>query len=143
MNTSGIRARIVAVLLGIILFFALPFVSDSLLGENTWRYLVLAIASYGVSGVVLGFIWPNISWRLGLWLFAIWPPMLLLMFFFSDPPPVVHWKQEILGFLGVLLILPGASTGAWLGSLIGRRVRNQRSGVSESLANSGASGNSA
>jgi hypothetical protein len=140
MNTSDIRARIVAVLLGITLFFALPFVSDSLLGENTWWYLVL---SYGASGVVLGFIWPNMSWRLGLWLFAIWPPMLVLMLFFSDPQPVVHWKREILGFLGFFLILPGASTGAWLGSLIARRVKKQRSGVSETLANSGASGRSA
>ena len=117
MNVSKLRASIVAVLLGIGLFFVLPFISSFMFGEHSQWYLILAIAVYSVSGVILGVIWPKMSWRLGLWLFAIWLPMLLFMVFLSADA-VPNWKREILSLIGYALILVAGCLGGWLGSRI-------------------------
>lgn len=113
-NVNALRGKIVAVLLGITLFFALPFISSYIFGPYSSWYLALAIALQAVSGAALGFVWPHLSWRLGLWLFAIWPPMLLVMLFLGADA-VTDWRREAFSLLAVLLILLAGCLGGWLG----------------------------
>lgn len=117
---SNHRAKAVAVLLGIALFFTLPLVVGFILGDDTPLFLPLLITSYGVSGLILGFTWPDMSWRLGLWLYLIWPAMLLFMFFLSAEQPS-DWKRESRDLFGFFLILIAACLGARLGAFIRQR----------------------
>jgi len=89
--------------------------------------LPLLITAYGISGVGLGFFWPNIGWRLGLYLFAIWPPVLLFSVFLAGEVP---WniRAELRSLFGYCLILIAACIGGWVGSVIGRQVKNNTSG---------------
>ena len=115
--------RVVAVTVGIVVLFSIT------LFPATWLAPVLAIFAfyatlYAALGALLGFIWPNISWRLGLWLFAIWPPMLLLMLLLGADA-VNDWRREAFSLLGVLLILLAGCLGAWLGGSLSRRRRKE------------------
>ena len=111
----------------IALFFFEAFVPPLWFGDSELKLFSSDVLAYMVAGLVLGFIWPNMSWRLGLWLFSVWPPIILLMFLFSDPPPIIPWKKELLSLLGYLMILPGACLGAWIGSILRRRFSSDTS----------------
>ena len=52
--------------------------------------------------------------------------MLQLMVFFSADKRVLEWKGEVLDLAGYVLILPAACIGAWLGSAVGRHLRNHK-----------------
>ena len=117
--------RFSAVTIGIGLFFFVAFLPAQLFGNAVWLWVAADIVSYTIGGVVLGFIWPDMSWRLGIWLFAVWPLIILLAFLISDPPRVINWKEELLSLLGYLMILPGACLGAWIGSLLRLRFTSK------------------
>ncbi len=126
MKPTDIRARIFAVVTGVALFLLLAFATESQPGRSLLMLFAFYIGTYSLAGIAIGFIWPNSGWRLGLYLFAVWPPVILLNFLFSDPPPVIHWKEELVGLFAYLLILPGATFGAWVGSIIRRRHTSNR-----------------
>jgi len=119
-RTNNNRAKAVTVLLGIALFLTVSFVISFALGDDTSFDMPLLIASYGISGLILGFTWPDMSWRLGLWLCLIWPPILLFMLFLSAEQPS-NWRRELPDLFGYLLILTAACLGAGLGAFIRRR----------------------
>lgn len=121
MKRGDILARILAVITSLALVFVLAFGFEGR-RDIPFPSFVIYIAAYSAAGVLFGFVWPNSGWRLGLYLFAVWPLFIVVLFLFSDPPSVIHWKEEILGLLGLLSILPGACLGAWIGSLLRRRL---------------------
>lgn len=128
MNTSDIRARILAVLVGIVLFVLGATVPDRWFGGALLWLFLFDLTVYAVAGLVLGFVWPNSGWRLGFYLSAVWPPVLLAGAFLG-------WEQSatvratLMNLLGYLLILVGACVGTGLGAFIGRRASNTTSAV--------------
>src|ERR1700694_4297345 len=114
MSTSDLRARILAVIVGVALLFFVAFVPTLWWSESSSLILFsFDIATYGVAGIVFGFIWPNSGWRLGLYLFAVWPPLLLFPVLLSGGKGIpFHWRAELLDLLGYFLILVGACVGA-------------------------------
>ncbi len=133
MTTSDIRARILAVLVGVALFLFVAFVPPLWFEDSELLLFLFYIATYSLAGFVMGFIWPNNGWRLGLYLFAIWPPMLLFAAFLSGEQPW-HVKAELMSLLGYLLILVGACVGAWLGAYIARRASTKTSTAGEGFS---------
>lgn len=116
--------KVLALFVGIALFFVIPITIGSLLGDYTPLYLPLLVAAYGVSGVVLGFLWPEVGWRLGLWLFAVWPPMLLFALFLGGEALMegpVDMNGMLRDLLGYLMAMVAACLGAELGGIIRRR----------------------
>ena len=128
MNTSDIRARIVAVLVGVGLFLFVAFVPSLWFGDSSLLLFMFDIATYGVAGIVFGFIWPSSRWRLGLYLFAVWPPVLAFATFLAWEQPVTV-RATLLNLLGYLLVLVGACVGGGLGALIARRASHKTSAV--------------
>ena len=119
---SNSRPKAVAITLGAALFFILPITISFLLGDNTPLYLPLLVAPYALSGAVLGYLWPHMSWRLGLWLLAVWPPMLLFAVFLSADVPwsVKGALKDLHDLLGYSMILIAACLGAEVGAIIKR-----------------------
>jgi len=93
-----------------------------------WFVFAIHIFGYTLAGVVLGFIWPDAGWRLGPYVSAIWAVVLILVFLISDPPRVMHWKEELLSLLAILMVLPGACFGGWIGATLRGRVSVSASG---------------
>jgi hypothetical protein len=124
MTTKELRARTLAVFVGVVLFFILPITIGNWLGDVTPLLLPIIIAAYAACGVVLGIVWHNDGWRLGIYLFAIWPPALLFAIFLSGELPWTRstvWR-DLKDLLGYMLILVGACLGAWLGAMIRRHL---------------------
>ena len=112
--------------MGVVLLFFVAFVPTFWSETSSVILFSLDIATYGVAGIVFGFIWPSSSWRLGLYLFAVWPPLLLFPVLLSGGKGIpFHWRAELLNLLGYFLILVGACVGAWLGAFIARRSSNK------------------
>ena len=88
-----LKPSIIALLVGVVLFFTLPFAISALFGDNTRWYLTLLIVPYAIAGVVLGIVWPQMSWQIGIWLFAIWPPALSFAVLLSADVPT-DWKKR-------------------------------------------------
>ena len=86
-NTGAIRARIVAVLLGMSLLLLGATVPSRLFGGSLLSLFLFDIVTYTVTAVVLGFLWPSSGWRLGLYLVAVWPPLFLIGLFLSWEEP--------------------------------------------------------
>jgi ABC-type enterochelin transport system permease subunit len=118
MQHRDVIARVVAFACGILGFFIAGLVIASLQTNSLAVPIAVDIATYTVLGALLGFIWPASGWRLGLYLFAIWLPIIIINFFFSDRPAQIHWRQELFVGLGFLMILPGACIGAFAGSTL-------------------------
>jgi|SRR6266478_3938573 len=108
----------VSVTIGIVWFFILPSSISSIVGDNSRLYIPMLVAPYAVSGFILGLIWPQFGWRLGMALFAVWPFVILFAIFLGADKQVLDWKGETLDFGELLLILPASCLGAWLGSRI-------------------------
>lgn len=128
MNTSDIRARILAVLVGVALLVFGATVPDRWFGDALLWLFLFDITLYSIAGLVLGFVWPDSGWRLGLYLSAVWPPVLLVGAFLAWEQPATV-KPTLINLLGYLLILVGACVGAEIGTLIARRARNKTSAV--------------
>ena len=126
MNTSDIRARILAVLVGVALLVLGATLPGRWFGDALLWFFLFDFTVYGVAGLVLGFVWPNSGWRLGLYLFAVWPAVLLFGLFLAWEQPA-NVRATLMNLLGYLLILVGACAGAGLGALIARRSSNKTS----------------
>ena len=121
MNTSDIRARIVAVIVGVLLLFFVAFVSDLWPKTSSLILFTVCTAIYGVVGIVVGSVWPSSGWRLGLYLFAVWPPVLAFGTFLAWEHPINDVKGTLMDLLGYLLFLIGGCVGAAFGSVLARR----------------------
>ena len=116
--------KMLAVFVGVALFFFVGTVPASVLGDYSRLLVPIDIAAYGVAGIVFGFVWPKVGWRLGLYLFAVWPPMLLFMLFLGGEALMarpVNSKGILRDLLGYLLIGVAACLGAALGAFIRRQ----------------------
>lgn len=128
MNTSDIRARICAVIVGIALLVFGATVPSRWFGDNLLLLFASDIASYGIAGLVLGLIWPNGGWRLGLYLSAVWAPVLLFGAFLAWEQPTTD-RATLMNLMGYLLIGLVACGGAALGALIAPRQRDRPSPI--------------
>jgi hypothetical protein len=83
------------------------------------------VVTYGISGVILGYLSVNGDWRLGLWLVAFSFLMLPFHILFADP---VNWDshRELKGLLGHALIVIAACLGAEIGAIINRKRLKSR-----------------
>lgn len=79
----------------------------------------LMIISYGIVGVILGYLSENGDWRLGLWLVAFSFLMLPFHILFADPVNW-DWERELKGLLSHALIIIAACLGAEIGAIIKR-----------------------
>jgi hypothetical protein len=98
MKAPEIRARIFAVAAGIALFFFVALVSDAWSKASSLVLFTFFVGTYTVTGIIFGCIWPDIGWRFGLYLFAVWPPVLALAILFA-------WEQPIGDVRGTLVDL--------------------------------------
>ena len=137
MKAPDIRARILAVIVGIALFLFVAFMSDLWSQTSSLLLFTFFVATYGVVGFVLGLIWPSSGWRLGLYLFAVWLPVLFFAVFLSAGKGIpFYWRAELLDLLGYFLILVAACVGGWLGSILARRFKPSSVHDNQALRNS-------
>jgi hypothetical protein len=129
MNTSEIRSRTVAVLVGIALLVLVAILSGRWIGNALTYLFLFDLGVYGVAGFVLGFVWPKSGWRLGLYLSACWLPMLLAGLFLAWEQPVTG-RMTLTSLLGYLPILIGACVGSGLGSRVRRATSKPSANVS-------------
>lgn len=117
--------RILAVLLGGAVFFFVPATVSVLLGNESRLMLPTLISTYAASGIGLGLLWPNVGWRLGLYLFAVWPPALLFSIFLAGEIP---WnvRTELRSLFGYFLMLLAGCAGGFLGTVVRQRFRNNK-----------------
>jgi len=118
-----------AFFVGIGLCFALPITLGTLLGDDTPLMQPVIVAAYGVSGIAFGYFWPEVGWRLGLCLFAVWLPVILFALLMSDTAGPVNWKDTLHSLLDFMMILVAACFGAEVGAIIGRQRRAKTSGA--------------
>jgi len=116
--------RLVAIVVGILLLLVPAFLFEE--AESAFIYFSIQIAIYSLAGVILGFTWPDMGWRSGVWLYTIWPFFVLGIFALSDRPPVIRWKEELISLIAILLILPAASAGGWFGAALRTRISRNR-----------------
>ena len=112
-----VRPRIYAVLVGVALALTVPFIVGAAIGYESRWYLVVVAIPYGVAGMIVGFLWRDLGWRAGIWLFAVWPPALLLGYILVLEVPS-DWRKDLLSFMEYWLILIAACLGGWIGSKI-------------------------
>ena len=129
MNIHEIRARTLAVMVGVALFLVVATLPSRWFGDNLLFLSLFDIAIYGIAGLVLGFIWPTSGWRLGLYVAAIWLPMLIIGGFLSWEQPTSA-RSTLLDLLRYLLIVVVACAGAAVGAMI-----SQSRGVEAKQAN--------
>ncbi len=110
----------VSIFVGIGLFFILPLILTPIFRQSAWVYLPVAMGCYFVAAVTLGIYWPVLNWRIGLWLFAPWPPALLFAEFLSADQPL-NWKGDLLSLGVYVLMLIAACFGGWFGTLVDTR----------------------
>jgi hypothetical protein len=115
-----------AILVGIGLFFILPLVLQPVLNQPARVFLPVFMGCYFVAALGLALLWPQVSWRVGLWLFLPWPPALLFSFFLAADQPW-PWKAVLGDLLSVgayALMFIAACFGGWLGALTSRKRSN-------------------
>lgn len=114
--------RLKAFIVGVLLMFTVTG-ALFLMGGDARVFLLAHVAAYGVVGAILGFLWPEGGWRLGLWLVAFWFIMQLLSAPFADPRTFPRDTKE---FLENLLANMMVVVAACLGAAIGAAVKRQR-----------------
>lgn len=119
MNIHNIRARTVAVVVGVGLLGLVAGLPGRWFGDNLLFLFLFHFTVYGIAGLVLGFIWPASGWRLGLYLSAVWVPVLALGAFLSWEQSTTTWAT-LLDLLGYFLMVVGACAGAAGGAMIAR-----------------------
>ncbi|MGI8837401.1 MAG: hypothetical protein ACR2H4_12310 [Pyrinomonadaceae bacterium] len=114
------RATAVAITLGLVLVLVTPTLFGLVPGPYSRLYMPLMIGTYGISGIALGFVWPERGWRLGLWLGLFWVVLLLIALPFSDPVP---WNLRLVikDLIDYSLIVIAGPLGGAVGAIISRR----------------------
>lgn len=109
--------RLKAFVAGIMLLFVLAPLG--LLGDDSWLVMPIIIISYGIGGIILGYISVNGGWRLGLWLVAFWFLMFPIHILLAYPVP---WdtKRDLQALLGHAMIIVAACLGTEIGAVIKR-----------------------
>jgi hypothetical protein len=110
-------SKVVASAVGVGVAFTVPIVAGFFFGETLIPFYWVVVIQ-GISGIVLSFVWPHMSWRTGLWLFAIWPLILLFAVVLGGLP---NRKADLFDALTYLWILLAGCIGGWLGALISTR----------------------
>ena len=110
----------ISIFLGIALFFTLPFMLAPVYAGPIWIFLPVLMSCYFAVALILGFFWRELSWRIGLWLFLVWPPALAFAAFLAGEQPW-HWKRELISISQYPAIMVAACVGGWLGRFISRR----------------------
>jgi len=116
-------SKLVVVVVGIGVGFSIPIIAGFFFGETLIPFYCVVIAQ-GISGIILSFVWPQMSWRVGLWLFAIWPLILLFAILLAGLP---RQKQDLFEALTYVWILVAGCIGGWLGAFIARRLKHTKS----------------
>jgi hypothetical protein len=111
----------VSILFGVAFFFTLPFLLAPVYTASIWIFLPTLMSCYFAAGLTLGLFWPQLSWRVGLWLFLVWPPMLLFALFLAADAGPWNWKGELISLGEYALMMIAACIGGWLGSTISKR----------------------
>lgn len=119
------KARGFAFLLGvaatILVAYALPRYAI-LDGTLSLRDAVIICATtYLVSGITLGFVWPNQGWRLGLWIAGPSWLLVLLSLLFAGYVNKFFTNDLPLLASSVVAASLGAYIGAYLGSLVHKK----------------------
>jgi hypothetical protein len=116
-NRQQIMARTFAVFVGIVLLLFAVWMSVQLEREYSAFYLPLILAAYGITGIVFGLLSPDDGWRLGLYLFAAWPPVLLFGLFLAGEQPWHPWAdlRSLIDYVSILVV---ACIGGWAGAFI-------------------------
>ncbi|HJQ34402.1 MAG TPA: hypothetical protein VJ866_19635 [Pyrinomonadaceae bacterium] len=113
--------RLKVFLTGLLLIFAVTG-SLFLFGGDARTLLLAHVAAYGVVGVAVGFLWPKVGWRLGLWLVAPWFIMQIVTIPLADRGALPGDAKGLLGELAKnLLLVVAACFGAEVGAIIKRR----------------------
>lgn len=122
-----VRARATAILAGVALPFVVFLPLNFVLGFESPLLWPMTVMAYALAGAALGFFWPRQRWRLGVWLFAVWPPLLVLAALFSDGPLLgpAGWKGLLQDLAAYSLMLVASCLGAEAGAVIGRRQGRQ------------------
>ena len=122
-TSEGLKARLIAFITGVAMVFLLMPVYEYIVGTRTGYVVLVDIAVYGLAGLIFGYLWPGAGWRLGLYLFAIWPPLLLFSLFLGGEALMegpVDWRGMFRDHAGYLLMGVAACVGAWLGAWLRR-----------------------
>jgi hypothetical protein len=114
-NTA--RSVATGILTGILLFVGIAIGLGKFVRPESLLFVMVAILLYAACGFVLALIWPRQGWRMGLWLFVIWPPMLLFAAFLSADVPV-NTRTELKDLLTYFVMFLAACIGGAVGSAI-------------------------
>ncbi|MGI8835527.1 MAG: hypothetical protein ACR2H4_02675 [Pyrinomonadaceae bacterium] len=115
-------SRGLAIIAGLVTFFALPIALGHWLGYD-WRLMTpTQILARGIIGLFFGFRWPEGGWRLGFYLFASWPPILMFALFLGGEYITREsMSQDLMELLNMFLMFVAACFGAGSGAFIRRR----------------------
>jgi hypothetical protein len=121
---DGIEARIIATGVGGAFLIAIgPLLVVAVRTE--WLLNCLLVLSYAAGAAVVAHIWPQLSWRTGLWFFLFLPPALLASFFFTGTEVPIKWQAELRDLFQYVWGLVGACFGGWLGATISKSRRKK------------------
>ncbi len=119
MKTTLNEGRIIAAGVGGgLLFTVVPLLGIAVGTE--WLSLFLTALSYAVITGVVAFVWPQLSWRTGLWFFASFPLVMLASFLFTGTEAPIRWHAELKSLLEYAPGLVGACFGGWFGAMISK-----------------------
>ena len=114
------RVRVFLVGVALVLVLILPI--QGLLGTDSRLLTPIFVASYGIVGGVLGFLFPEKGWRSGFWLVVFFLLLLLGSGLLVGSPIPWDWQKEIRNLIENAMIISAAFMGAAIGSLIRRRL---------------------
>lgn len=121
-RNGGIEGRIVSIAIGGGIAFILgPLVGIAI--REDWILNGLMALAFTIGAVIVAHLWPELSWRAGLWFFVFLPPTVLASFLLGPGPPV-NWGAELRSLLGYALGLIGACLGGWIGAQISTRRKH-------------------
>lgn len=105
--------RILAIIIGLIPGFFIVFnsvFSDSNGSKGEWvTIVILIVASYGIPGLIFGYLSPKYSWRWGIWINI--PAIVILTLYSFKEPNII-----LLSLFDLILTLLSACGASFLGA---------------------------
>jgi hypothetical protein len=120
--------RIIAVFLGFGLFSIVTLFAWVFFGSSPSYPFLLLMLSHAITAAVLGYSWPQMAWRVGLWMFLPWPLFLLVGFFLTGEYLITreaNRKDVFVVLLFCFSMLPVGCIGGWLGGIAKRQFGNK------------------